>query len=183
MIVSNILDKNKISSVLIEYDNLVNIYNAAKKVNKLGIKNWEIYSPFPIHGIEKIMNLSPSILPWIVFFFGLFGGFFGLFLTIWVSVYELPLNIGGKPLFSIPAFIPVIFELVILFSAISCVIGLFYLCDLPKYNFKLFDFSNFNRVTDDRFFIYIEICDLNNISFIEDLVKNTKALKIDYIES
>ncbi len=176
--------KNNIEGILLEYDSISNLNIAIDKISKNNYEDWEVYSPFPIHGIEKKMNLKPSKLPWIVFFFALIGAILGIFLILWSSVYELPLNIGGKPLFSIPAFFPVVFEIVILFSAISCVFGLFFLCNLPCYNLNLFNYESFNRVTDDRFFIFLKTSIKNdNFEEFKKISENTKALKILYIES
>ena len=101
------------------------------------------------------MGIKASILPWFVLAAGFIGLISGLLLTIWTSVYDYPLNIAGKPLLSIPAFVPVIFEMVILFSALTSVFGMFMLNKLPRYNYPLFSYKRFKRATDDKFFISI----------------------------
>jgi len=151
--------KNKIWGILAEFDSAKSIYEACKKVNRAGYKNWDSHTPFPVHGLDKAMGVKASILPWFVLSAGCCGGGLGLFLTIWTSVSAYPLNIAGKPLLSIPAFVPVIFELIVLFSALTAVFGMFVLNKLPRYHHPLFSDEGFKRVTDDKFFISINSSD------------------------
>jgi hypothetical protein len=150
---------NKLWGIIAEFSSSGSIYRACKKVNSTGYKKWDSYTPFPVHGLDKAMGVKASVLPWFVLIAGCIGGISGLILTIWTSAYDYPLNIAGKPLLSIPAFIPVIFEMVILFSALTAVFGMFALNGLPRYNHPLFSNDDFKRVTDDKFFISIESVD------------------------
>jgi len=99
-----------------------------------GIKDLDAITPYPVHGLEQILNIKRSWIPWVTFIFGLIGLSAGLALTYYTSVVSWPLVIGGKPFFSLPAFIPVLFECTVLFSALASVAALFYACDLPRVN-------------------------------------------------
>lgn len=151
--------KDKVWGVLAEFDSAKSIYEACKKVNRAGYRKWDSHTPFPVHGLDKAMGIKPSVLPWIVLCAGCCGGTLGLFLTIWTSAFAYPLNVAGKPLLSIPAFVPVIFELTVLFSALTAVFGMFALNKLPMYHHPLFSDKDFRRVTDDKFFISINSSD------------------------
>lgn len=147
-------DKKEIG-VLAEYDSVSAVYHACEQVRDAGFRRFDSYTPFPVHGLDKAMGLGPSYLPWLVLIAGVSGACLAMGFMIWTSAYDYPLNIGGKPTFSIPAFIPVTFEVTILFSGLTAVFGMFFLNGLPTYNDPLFELKSFTKVTDDRFFIMI----------------------------
>ena len=119
------------------FDDEKSFLKAAKTVRD--IKGIDAISPYPVHGLEEILRIKRSWIPWVTFIFGLLGLFAGLALTWYTSVVSWPLVIGGKPLFSLPAFIPIIFECTILFGALTSVAALFYACDLPRINPPVLD--------------------------------------------
>lgn len=88
-------------------------------------------TPYPVHGLEEASKTPRSWIPWVTLVCGLSGCLFGLWFTWWASAVSWPINIGGKPMFSLPAFIPIIFELTILFSAFGSIGALIYACGLP----------------------------------------------------
>lgn len=114
------------------WDDEHQVVKAALAFSKKGYKNFETISPFPLHGIDEAMNIPRSFIPWATFVLGICGCAFGVWFTWWTSAVDWPLNIGGKPLWSLPAFIPIIFELVILFAALGSVATLLYVIGLPK---------------------------------------------------
>lgn len=144
-----------------QFSSAAELYEAAKKVRAKGYRFWDVFSPFPIHGMDQAMGLGRSFLSKIVFVGGLTGALTGLGLTIIPSVYLYPLIVQGKPVnfFSIPAYFPVIFELVILFSAFAAVFGMFILNGLPRWHHPLFNWHRFSEVTADGFFLAIEARD------------------------
>lgn len=105
---------------------------AAAKTREMGFVNFDAITPYPVHGMEEACGIKRSWIPYVTFVMGLFGLTAGLLLTWWTSAVDWPVNIGGKPFFSLPAFIPIMFELTILFAALSSVGALFYACGLPK---------------------------------------------------
>lgn len=147
---------NKELGVLASYSTAHSIYHACEQVRDAGFRKFDSYTPFPVHGLDKAMGLGPSYLPWLVLIAGVTGGSLALLLSVWTSAYDYPLNIGGKPLFSIPAFIPVVFECTILLSGLTAVFGMFFLNKMPTYHHPLFAVAIFAKVTDDKFFIFID---------------------------
>lgn len=115
------------------------ILEAAEKMRKAGYKKFDAITPFPVHGMEEAIGIKRSGIPYVTFIAGLTGLSCGLGLQYWTSVVSWPINVGGKPLFSLPAFIPVTFELTILFAALGSVITMFALNGLPKKNPPIID--------------------------------------------
>ncbi len=169
--------------LLAEYDSPHAIYEACQKIRDAGFKHFDSYTPFPVHGLDKAMGLGPSYLPWFVLCAGTTGACLAMFFMIWCSVYDLPLNIGGKPLFSIPAFIPITFEVTVLFSGLTAVFGMFALNKLPTWYHPLFSIKNFARVTDDTFFVMIESRDKKyDQKNVTDFLRKTGAKTIVVVE-
>lgn len=108
------------------------LVDAAAKVKAAGFTQIEAISPFPLHGIDDALGIPRSFIPWVTFIFGLTGFAAGTWFTWWTSAVDWPIIIGGKPLWSLPAFVPIIFELTILFAALSSVGAMIAVCGLPK---------------------------------------------------
>lgn len=124
---------------------------AAHSATGKGFQNVESYTPFPIHGMDEALGLKPSIVPWATFIGGLTGFCVALHLQIWTSAYDWPINVGGKPMISGPAFIPILFELTVLLAGLSTAGFMFFLNGLPNAKPNPFD----PRISDDRFALYI----------------------------
>lgn len=107
------------------------LIEAARQTRALGIKKFEAISPFPLHGIDEAMGIPRSWIPWVTFVFGLLGCAFGTWFTWWTSAVDWPLIIAGKPFWSLPAFVPIMFECTILFAALSSVGVMIGLCGMP----------------------------------------------------
>jgi len=119
-------------------------------------------TPYPVHGLEELMNIPRSWIPWVTFVFGLAGCAFGTWFTWWTSAVSWPLIIGGKPFWSLPAFVPIIFECTILLGAVFSVAALFYACripafdppvldkDLTSHQFALFFYLNKSKQSSDE---------------------------------
>ncbi len=156
---TNTVQESQLYGYLAEFSNVDAILTAAVKVREAGFKNWDVHTPFPVHGMDKAMGIRPTILPWISMVCGMTGTSVGLLMQWWMNAVDYPYMISGKPYFSLPAFIPVIFELTILFGALSTVAGVIGLCGLPKLYHPLITSERFLKVTDDKFFISIEAND------------------------
>lgn len=115
------------------------ILEAATKMREAGYKKFDAITPFPVHGMEEAVGIRRSGIPWVTLFAGLTGGSLGMLLQYWTSAVDWPINVGGKPLFSIPAFIPVTFEMTILFAALSSVGAMFFLNGLPTVDPPIID--------------------------------------------
>ena len=127
------------------------ILAATAKATAKGYKNHDAFTPFPVHGIEKALELKQSIVPWATFICGLTGFITAVALQVWTSAIDWPLNVGGRPLLSIPAFIPIMFELTVLLGGLGTVAFMFFLNGMPDMKPMQFD----SRITDDKFALYI----------------------------
>lgn len=127
------------------------LVEAAKQTRQAGFRKFDAISPFPLHGIDEAIGIPRSFIPWVTFIAGLTGCLFGLWFTWWASAVDWPLLIGGKPMWSLPAFIPVIFELTILFAALSSVGALIYICGLPQVDPPVID----PALTSHKFALFV----------------------------
>ncbi|MCA9018062.1 MAG: DUF3341 domain-containing protein, partial [Planctomycetaceae bacterium] len=144
---------------LAEFDDPNALIEASKKVRDAGYRNWDTHTPFPLHGIDEAMGIKWTILPWIVACCGLMGGTIAVGMQYWMNAVDYPFLISGKPLFSIPACIPIIFELSVLLAAFGAFFGMLGLNQLPKLYNPMFKSEAFRRVTNDRFFISMDAKD------------------------
>ncbi len=156
--------------VLGEFDDVATVMAAARAVRRAGYRKFDVHSPFPIHGMDDAMGIQPTILPWIVLIGGVTGLLTGLALTMftmWADfgfpgpgladhVHGYQYLISGKPLASLPAFIPVIFELTILLASLAAVGGMLILNKLPLLNQPMLRSELARRATDDRFILVID---------------------------
>lgn len=173
---------NNLYGVLAEFKNPKELIDAAKLVNKNGYRQFDTFSPFPIHGMDKAMSIPKSKLGWIVVSHGLIGLTGALSMIYFMMVYNYPINISGKSLMNIPAWIPVTFELTILLSAFGAVFGMFFLNGLPKLNHPLFSSENFKKATNDGFFVCIESEDpLFESEKVQNLLSEAGATNIEEI--
>jgi len=146
----------RIAGLVAEFDGPEALLAAAAKIREAGYSRFDAHSPFPVHGMERAMGIRPTILPWLVLGAGILGGAAALLLQWWTNAVNYPLVISGKPLFSLPANIPVTFELIVLFSAFAAFGGVLVLNLLPQYWHPAFSAKRFVRVTSDGFFISVE---------------------------
>jgi hypothetical protein len=154
-----VLPGGPIYGVLARFTTPRDLLRACERVRDAGFTRWDAHTPFPVHGLDRAMGLSPSRLPWIVLALGLTGAAAAMLLQWWVHTRAYPLVISGKPLFSWPAFVPVTFEVGVLFGALGAVLGMFGLNRLPMHHHPLFGTALFERATDDAFFVSIESWD------------------------
>lgn len=151
--------KEPVFGILAEYSDPAVLIEACKKVRDAGFKKWDTYAPFPIHGIDPAMGIKPTILPWLVLCAGITGLATAITLQWWTNAVDYPWIVSGKPLWSIPANVPVMFELTVLFSALTTLGGMLALNKLPHFSHPLDLNERFSRVTDDKFFLLIEASD------------------------
>jgi hypothetical protein len=183
-ILVNQLPKGPHYGLLAEFATPGDLYHACERVRDAGFTKWDAHTPFPVHGLESAMGLRRSPLPWIVLVMGLTGLAAGFALQVWVHTSAYPLVISGKPYFAWPAFIPVTFELGILFAALGAVFGMFALNRLPMHHHPLFKSKVFERVTDDAFFISIESWDPKfDQAATRALLESAGARSVELLES
>ncbi len=149
-------NEKKVHGVVAEYTSVDTLLNACRRVRDAGYEKTDAFTPFPVHGIEKALGIKPTVLPWIVLGAGLTGTATALVMQIWMNAIDYPYIISGKPFLSLPAFMPVAFELTVLFASFGAFFGMWALNGLPKFSNPVFTDPRFDRVTDDRFFLYID---------------------------
>ncbi len=154
-------DARKEFGLLAEFSSPEALMHACAKVRDEGFDNWDAHTPFPVHGLDKAMGLGRSMVSLFVLVMGVSGAALGMLMQWWVSAEAYALVISGKPLFSWPAFVPVMFECGVLGGASGAVLGFLIMARLPRHHHALFNSERFTQVTDDAFFISIEADDPN----------------------
>ena len=143
--------------LMAEFDDPTTLVAAAKRTHDQGYRKYDAYSPFPIHDLFSVMHIEDRRVPLFVLLGGIAGLLAGLGLQVYVSYFAYPLNIGGKPYLSWPMFVPVAFELTILFAALTAVFGMFILNGLPMPYHPVFNVPRFaEAASQDGFFLAIE---------------------------
>jgi hypothetical protein len=152
------------------------LFPAVRQVRKGGYKIHDVYTPFPIHGLDAAMGLRDTSLHTAGFIYGLTGTITAFSFITWVFTSDWPLNIGGKPFFSLPAWIPIIFETTVLFSAVGMVLTFCYLCQLAPFVKK----DHFHpRSTDDKFILVLEYNDRTNVEEVITFLENLGAADVN----
>ncbi len=147
------------AGALLEFTDPDAMREAAGKVRDAGYENWDAYSPFPVHGLDRKMGIKRTKLPFVVFVGGATGLLAGTLLQYATNAVDYPFVTSGKPLSSIPAWIPVSFELTVLLAAFGAFLGMLAMNGLPRFWHPTFTSKRFARVTNDRFFIGINADD------------------------
>lgn len=161
------------------WDDEHSLVTAARKARESGLTKYEAISPFPVHGIDEAMGLKLSWLPWVTLVFALAGCAFGAWFTWWVSAVSWPIIIGGKPMFSLPAFIPIWFECTILFSALASVGALLAVCGLPEVDPPVID----PTLSSHRFALFVPDNDTGfNAAQVEKLMRDNGAVEVKRAE-
>ena len=149
----------KTYGILALFETAADIYEAAGKVRKAGYQDWDVITPFPVHGMDSKMGLRRSRVPIFTFIGGFIGFWTGMFIAWYMGAYDYPLIVAGMPFFS-PIFnFPVAFELTILFAAFGTLGGMFVTNQLPMHYHPVMEYADFHRLTDDRFAVVIEASD------------------------
>jgi mono/diheme cytochrome c family protein len=174
------LDPPKVAGMLAEFPSPESLVAAAARVRDAGYRRFDAHSPFPVHGIDRAMGIRPTILPWLVLGAGFAGCAAALLMQWWMNAVDYPLLISGKPLFSLPANIPITFELIVLFSALTAFGGTLVLNQLPQFWHPVFSCERFRRVTADGFFLSIDAKDLKfSISATPEFLQTLGAAAVE----
>ncbi len=139
------------SGLLAKFNDEHALLEACRQMRDRQFKKFDAITPFPVHGIEDAMGVTRSKIPYVTFVAGAIGCTFALWLQSWTSAVDWPLNVGGKPMLSIPAFVPVMFELTVLIGGLATAAALFVFAGLPNKGYKTPDPS----FTDDKFGLFI----------------------------
>ena len=141
---------------LVEFETSKALLDAASKVRDAEFTRWDAHTPFPVHGLDQAMGVKPTLLPWFVFLCGAGGALAGLGLQWFTNAVDYPFLISGKPFFSVPANIPVMFETTVLGGAFGAFLGMLAAGRLPRFYHPVFASERFRRASADRFFISVE---------------------------
>jgi hypothetical protein len=159
------------------YDDEDVLLHAIEKIRSAGTKIYTVFSPYPVHGIDDALGIERSRLPIAAFIYGLTGLSFALWMQIYMLGFDWPMIIGGKPHIGLPAFIPVSFEMTVLFCAHGLVITFLIVCGLyPKMKVPVFDL----RSTDDKFIMAIEVKEgVTDIQHVNTLLRDNGAIEVN----
>ena len=152
-------ETHKLYGVMAEFETPTDVVEATRSAYAAGYRRMDAFSPYPIEELTDALGIKQSKLPLIVLIGGILGCLGGYALCTWVSASAYPLNIGGRPLNSWPAFIPVTFECTILLASIAAVFGMLALNGLPQPYHPVFNVDSFEMVSRNRFFLCIEARD------------------------
>lgn len=177
-----IYESEPVYGILAEFPDPGALVHAAERIRSEGYRHFDTHSPFPIHGMDRAMGMGQSK----VGYFTLGGGITGFALAYWLQWWtggvDYPLNISGKPFFAVEPSIPIMFELTVLFSAFGAVIGMLALNGLPRPYNPLFYSRNFERSSDDAFFLHIAASDRKfDEDTAADLLKEVGGFNIELI--
>ncbi len=157
------------------FDDEKTLFPAVKNTRKSGYKIHDVYTPFPVHGLDHAMGLRETSLHTAGFIYAMTGTTTALTFMSWVFTKDWPVNIGGKPHLPLPAFIPIVFELTVLFAAVGMVLTFCYLCQLAPFVRK----DHFHlRSTDDLFVMPIEITEKTNAEEVKAFLQNAGAVEV-----
>jgi len=187
-------EEPKLWGLLAEYANASELKAAAEKVRDAGYRCLDCYTPYPVHGLDQAMGVRPTVLPWLVLGAGVTGFALATALQWYCNAPQTaspaagllsgyPLVFSGKPYWSLPANIPIIFELTVLFSALMAFFAVWGLSRLPRPYFPAFNNRRFRRATDDGFFIIIETRDpAFQIEPARQLLLDTKSTAVEEVK-
>lgn len=142
-----------------EFETTDELLAAAAKARDAGYRKMDAYAPFPVHGLREALGVPKTKLPYLIFLGGAVGGLSGYFMQYFAMAIHWPMNVGGRPTHSWPNFIPITFEMTVLFASLTAFICIIVLNGLPQPYHPVFNVARFERASTDRFFLCIEASD------------------------
>jgi hypothetical protein len=161
------------------YFSIEEILKAARKVRERGFEKFDTFSPFAVHGMDEAMGIKRSCLPYISFLAGCVGFSIAVGLEVWTHRYSWPMNIGGKPLVSLAAYIPIFFELTVLLAGVTTAAAMFGLfLRLPNYSRPIFH----PDITNNRFAVAIEVNSEAETEPVKRFLREIQAQDVHHVE-
>jgi len=152
-------ETSPIYGIIGEFDTPADIMHAAEKVRDRGFRKWDVFTPFPIHGMDKAMGLKNSPVGWFSFIGGVTGYTTGMLMIWWMNAHDYAILVGGKPMFSPFSAFPPSYELTILFGSFGALGGMLIMNRLPRLHHPLLKNRRFALATHNKFFLVIETSD------------------------
>jgi hypothetical protein len=173
----------RLHGLMIEFLTADAVLSATRRARQAGYRRMDAFTPHPVEGLAQELGMRTTRLPMVVLIGGIVGSGIGFFMQYYASRISYPLNVGGRPLNSWPAYIPVTFELLILIAALSAFVGMMLLNGLPRPNHPLFNVPEFVRASQDRYFLCIEATDAKfdreeTAAFLATLDPNGPVLEV-----
>ena len=169
--------------ILAEYDTPADVMHAAEKVRDAGFRRWDVFTPFPVHGMDRAMGLKNSKVGWFSFIGGVTGYATGMLMIWFMNAVDYPIIVGGKPLFSPHSAFPPSYELTILLGAFGALGGMLFLNRLPRLHHPLLKHKRFGLASHDKFFVVIETSDsMYNENETRKLLETTGSKRIELVE-
>ena len=170
-------------AMLAQYSTPADLMHAAEKIRDSGFNKWDVFSPFPIHGMDHAMGLKNSKVGWFAFCGGVTGYTLGMTMIWWMNAVDYPIIVGGKPMFSPFGAFPPSYELTILFGAFGALLGMLFLNKLPRLYHPLLKHNRFALASHDRYFIVIETSDPKYLeSETRKLLESAGSKRIEMVE-
>ena len=169
--------------IIAEFDTPADAMHAAEKVRDAGFRKWDVFTPFPVHGMDKAMGLKNSKVGWFSFLGGVTGYTTGMLMIWFMNKFDYPILVGGKPMFSPFSAFPPSYELTILLGAFGALGGMLLLNRLPRLHHPLLKHKRFELATHDKFFLVIETADTRyNEAETRKLLESTGSKRIEMVE-
>jgi hypothetical protein len=149
-------DTNKAYGLVAEFTTPADAMHAAEKVRDAGFTRWDVFTPFPIHGMDKAMGIKNSKVGWFAFIGGVIGYTSGMLMIWFLNAVDYAIPVGGKPMFSPFGAFPPSYELTILLGAFGAIGGMLFLNRLPRLHHPLLKHRRFEQATHDKFYVVIE---------------------------
>jgi hypothetical protein len=169
------------TGVVAEFSTPEEMLHALRELRRRGYERLDAFMPYPVKGAEDAAGLPRSPLTWMVFPVAMAGTAFGFFAQLYCNAHDYPINVGGRPLNSAPAFIPITFETGVLTASLAGVFIWLILCNLPQLHAPVADVEGFERATIDRFWVGVDDRDLRfDAEELERILKDLGALSVAY---
>jgi hypothetical protein len=169
--------------LIAEFDTPADIMHAAETIRDAGFRKWDVFTPFPVHGMDDAMGLKNSKVGWFSFIGGVSGYTLGMLMIWFMNAIDYPILVGGKPMFSPYFAFPPSYELTILLGAFGSIGGMLFLNRLPRLHHPLFKHGRFRLATHDKFFLVIETADPKySESETRKLLEATGSKRIEVVE-
>lgn len=166
-----------------EFDDPTTLLEAAHEIKREGYRRMEAYTPYPIKDLDEIIP-GHNFVPPIVLIGGLIGAATAWSMEYYIAAIDYPINVGGRPLYSWPMFIPILFELTVLFAGTFAFFGTLALCGFPRPHFPLFNLPEFSLASSSRFFLCIERRDpLYDSELTANLLRSLNAIGVWEVEN